>query len=275
MKKVLCALAAVAFVASFAFAAVFMTPRVGFLTRLNTSETEFASIIQNAESTSGWHLFSNRHELYGVKFFDSLLTMQMALGRDEIDEIALPEVVAEYLLKANPDFEACCAVRTRNPMALAFGFRKDNAVLASRFNRALRMIEDDWTLAEIQGVYIYNNGIAKPVKFDHFDGADTVKVAVTGDMPPIDYVDEAGRPTGFNAALLAELGRRMQVNIELLNVEAGARTAALVSGRADVVFWYETAQGIMWNYDASDEVLLSDPYFSWNKFLHIRKKDQQ
>ncbi len=275
MKKVLCALAAVAFVASFAFAAVFMTPRVGFLTRLNTSETEFASIIQNAESTSGWHLFSNRHELYGVKFFDSLLTMQMALGRDEIDEIALPEVVAEYLLKANPDFEACCAVRTRNPMALAFGFRKDNAVLASRFNRALRMIEDDWTLAEIQGVYIYNNGIAKPVKFDHFDGADTVKVAVTGDMPPIDYVDEAGRPTGFNAALLAELGRRMQVNIELVQVEAGARTAALVSGRADVVFWYETAQGIMWDYDASDGVLLSDPYFSWNKFLHIRKKDQQ
>ena len=261
--------------ASFAFAAVFMTPRVGFLTRLNTSETEFASIIQNAESTSGWHLFSNRHELYGVKFFDSLLTMQMALGRDEIDEIALPEVVAEYLLKANPDFEACCAVRTRNPMALAFGFRKDNAVLASKFNRALRMIEDDWTLAEIQGVYIYNNGIAKPVKFDHFDGADTVKVAVTGDMPPIDYVDEAGRPTGFNAALLAELGRRMQVNIELVQVEAGARTAALVSGRADVVFWYETAQGIMWDYDASDGVLLSDPYFSWNKFLHIRKKDQQ
>ncbi|MBQ9433061.1 MAG: transporter substrate-binding domain-containing protein [Synergistaceae bacterium] len=275
MKKVLCALAAVALVASCAFAAVFMTPRVGFLTRLNTSETEFAQIIQNANSTTGWHLLSNRHELYGVKFFDSLMTMQMALNRGEIDEIALPEVVAEYLLKANPDFDACCAVRTRNPMALVFGFSKDNVVLASKFNRALRMIDEDWTLAEIQGVYIYNNGIAKPVKFDHFDGADTVKVAVTGDMPPIDYIDEAGNPAGFNAALLAELGRRMQVNIELLNVEAGARTAALVSGRADVVFWYETAQGIMWNYDASDEVLLSDPYFSWNKFLHIRKKDQQ
>ena len=275
VKKVLCALAAVALVASCAFAAVFMTPRVGFLTRLNTSETEFAQIIQNANSTTGWHLLSNRHELYGVKFFDSLMTMQMALNRGEIDEIALPEVVAEYLLKANPDFDACCAVRTRNPMALVFGFSKDNVVLASKFNRALRMIDEDWTLAEIQGVYIYNNGIAKPVKFDHFDGADTVKVAVTGDMPPIDYIDETGNPAGFNAALLAELGRRMQVNIELLNVEAGARTAALVSGRADVVFWYETAQGIMWNYDASDEVLLSDPYFSWNKFLHIRKKDQQ
>ena len=258
--------------ASVVFGASISTTSIGFLTRLNTSETEFARIIQNAESASGWNVLSNRHELYGVKFFDSLLTMQMALGKAEIDEIALPEVVAEYLMNANPDFEACCAVRTRNPMALAFGFRKDNVVLASRFNRALRMMEEDWSLAEIQGVYIYNNGIARPVKFDHFDGADTVKVAVTGDMPPIDYVDEAGNPAGFNTALLAELGRRMKVNIELVNVEAVARTAALVSGRADVVFWYETAQGIMWNYDASDGVLLSDPYFSWNKFMHIRKK---
>ena len=272
VKKVLCAAAVMLLTVSAAFGAEISTTSVGFLTRLNTSDTEFARIIQNADSTTGWHLLSNRHELYGVKFFDSLLMMQMALGRGEVDEIALPEVVGEYLMKANPDFEACCAVRTRSPMALAFGFRKDNAVLASKFNRALRMMEEDYSLAELQGVYIFSDGITRPVKFDHFDGADTVKVAVTGDMPPIDYVDEAGNPAGFNTALLAELGRRMQVNIELVNVEAGARTAALVSGRADVVFWFETAQGIAWGYDASDGVLLSDPYFSWNKFLHIRKK---
>ena len=64
----------------------------------------------------------------------------------------------------------------------------------------------------------------------------------------------------------------MCVNIELVNVEASTRTAALTSGRVDVVFWYETVKGVTWNYDASDEVLLSEPYFSWNKFLHIRKK---
>ena len=272
VKKVLCAAAVVLLAVSVAFGAAISSTSIGFLTRLNTSETEFARIIQNSDSTTGWHLLSKRHELYGVKFFDSLLAMQMALGRDEVDEIALPEVVAEYLLKANPDFEACCSVRTRSPMALAFGFRKDNAVLASKFNRALRRMEEDYSLAELEGVYIYNNGISRPVKFDHFDGADTVKVAVTGDMPPIDYVDAAGHPAGFNTALLAELGRRMQVNIELMQVDAGARTSALVSGRADVVFWFETVPGVMWNYDAANGVLLSDPYFSWNKFLHLKKK---
>ena len=185
MKKVLCAAAVMLLTVSAAFGAEISTTSVGFLTRLNTSETEFARIIQNSESTTGWHLLSNRHELYGVKFFDSLLMMQMALGKGEIDEIALPEVVAEYLLKANPDFEACCAVRTQNHMALSFGFRKDNAVLASKFNRELRSMENDYTMPELQGVYIYNDDIAKPVTFEHFDGADTVKVAITGDMPQI------------------------------------------------------------------------------------------
>ena len=272
VKKLLCACFVVLVCVSCAFAGAVITPSVGFLSRLNTSEEEFGRVIQDSRRTTGWNLLSNRHELYGVKFFDSLMAMQMALQRMDIDEIALPEIVAEYVINANPEFEACCIAMTRNPMALSFGVRKDDKALASRLNRALRMIDEDWTLAKIQGIYIYNYGTARPVKFDKFEGADTIKVAVTGDLPPIDYVDEGGRPAGFNTALLAEIGRRMRVNVELVNVEANARTAALTSGRVDIVFWYETVKGVMWNYDASEGVLLSDPYFSWNKFLHLKKK---
>ena len=44
---------------------------------------------------------------------------------------------------------------TRSPMALSFGMKKDNAVLASKLNRALKIIDEDWTLVELQGIYIY------------------------------------------------------------------------------------------------------------------------
>ena len=91
-------------------------------------------------------------------------------------------------------------------------------------------------------------------------------------MPPIDYIDEGGNPAGFNTALLAELGRRLHANMKLVNIESGARTAALVSGRVDVVFWYETIQGYAQSYDAAEGVLLSDPYYRWNTFLHLKKK---
>ncbi|MBQ3446745.1 MAG: transporter substrate-binding domain-containing protein, partial [Synergistaceae bacterium] len=259
-------------VASSVYAAVVMTARVGFLTRLNTNEEEFSRIIQDSTRTTGWNLLSNRHELYGVKFYDSLNTMLMAMDKYEIDEIALPDVVAEYITANNPAYEICCLAQTRVPMSLAFGFRKDETQLAWKFDRVIQEMNDDWTLPEIQGVYIYNNNRNKPVSFDSYDGAETVKVAVTGDLPPLDYVDEGGRASGFNTAILAEIGRRLKVNIELVNIESGARNAALSSGRVDVVFWYETSEGGVWNFDAPEGVLLSKPYYSWNKFYHITKK---
>ena len=62
------------------------------------------------------------------------------------------------------------------------------------------------------------------------------------------------------------------INIELVHIEAGARNAALSSGRVDLVFWYETAENGTWNLDAPEGVILSMPYYSWNKFFHIKKK---
>ncbi len=245
---------------------------IGYLSRLNTSEEEFTSIIQNIQRTGSWRMLSNRHDLHSVKFFDSLTTMQMALQRGEIDEVALPEVVAEYIDESDSRIEECCVARTNASMSLALGFTKNNAALAEKFNAALKAMREDWTLAELQGIYIYRRGKIKPVKFSTFKGAQTVKVAITGDCPPIDYVDAEGSAAGFNAALLAELGRRMKVNVKLVNIDSGARTSALASGRVDAVFWFETSAGETWNYDAPEGVLLSEPYYSWSKFLHLRRR---
>ena len=272
MKKVFCALVVVMLLVNVAFTASAATPIIGYLSRLNTSEEEFSRVIQNAQRTGNWRTLSSRHDLHNVKFYDSLTAMQMALHSGEIDEIALPEVVGEYLADADPRSEVCCVSRTRASMGLALGFLKENAALAEKFNAALRAMRDDWTLAELQGVYIHRKGKIRPVKFSTFKGAQTVKVAVTGDFPPIDYVDAGGNAAGFNAALLAELGRRMKVNIKLVNIDSGARTSALASGRADAVFWFETSSGGTWTYDSPEGVLLSEPYYNWSKFLHVRRR---
>ncbi len=80
-----------------------------------------------------------------------------------------------------------------------------------------------------------------------------------------------GKPVGFNTAVLAELGRRMRVNIKLLNVEAGSRTSALMSGRANAVFWYEKTSDVYGKKsDVPYGVLLSEPYYSWDTFLHLK-----
>ena len=65
----------------------------------------------------------------------------------------------------------------------------------------------------------------------------------TGALLPMDYVAADGTPAGFNTAILAELGKRLNVNIELVQVDSLGRASALVSGQVDLVFWTNGKDG--------------------------------
>lgn len=264
MKKLLCAALIVLTLGTGLHSAEKSIIRLGLLSKLNTTEEEFAQT---------WHrIFAPKNGSLEVivKFYDSLTTMMMALNRMEIHEMVLPEVAAEYVLNINPELESTLTLRSKG-MGLAFGFMADNSELRDKFNTALAELRDNWTLSVLESRYLNTHKNPEPVKFQRFDGAPTVRVAITGDLPPLDYITPGGTPAGFNTALLAEVGIILHVNIELMEVEAGARTAALTSGRADIVFWYEVSRNENTQPDVPDGIILSDPYYEWDKFIHIRK----
>ena len=130
------------------------------------------------------------------------------------------------------------------------------------------------TLQELQEKYLSNPGKnePEPVKFDLFPNAQKVIFAVTGDIPPIDYTAPDGTPAGFNAAILAEIGRLLKINIEIVNVQSGARTAALTSGRVDGVFWYDVSTNKNFVFVDNEVVLTSEPYYTFDIYLQLRKK---
>jgi ABC-type amino acid transport substrate-binding protein len=119
---------------------------------------------------------------------------------------------------------------------------ESNTALRDEFNEALASITEDEMNQLIQD-YItaaINDGTVTPVTMPVIDGAETIKVAVTGSLPPMDYVAADGSPAGFNTALLAEISKRINKNIELVVVDSVGRAAALASGTVDAVFWTRT-----------------------------------
>ena len=149
----------------------------------------------------------------------------------------------------------------------------NNAQLRDRVNEALSDMKADGTLQTLQAQYTKDalNDPA-PVEFEVFEGAQTLRVGVTGDLPPVDYVAEDGSPAGFNTALLSELGKRLKVNIEILNIESGARTISLTSGAADVIFWYLYGENYVIT-DMENGIQLSNPYYELEDWLYIEKKN--
>ena len=211
-------------------------------------------------------------EPYG---FDSLTEMLMALDADKIDGIELGRFVGEYLLrlKGNKDKYMLYMASTGVTYYLSMGF-KEGSKWFEPFNEAIKEMTADKTILFLKAQYVMDaNENPEPVKFDFFPDAETVKIAVTGDMPPLDYVAPDGTPAGFNTALLAEIGRRLKINIELISVNYGARIAALASGRADGVFLFQSENtSKMKGYDSMTGIKLTEPYYAEDVLFYIGKK---
>ena len=236
------------------------------MSKLNSTEEIFSEIWQKT--------FAAKNSILEVivKFYDSLTAISLAMNANEIHEMVLPEVVADYVLNLNKNVEATLILKSENK-GLAFGFINENKNLRDDFNFALKTLRENFTLAALEGTYLSRPGTyePEPVEFKNFSGAKKIKVAVTGDLPPIDYIAPDGTPAGFNTAVLAEIGNFLKINIELTEIDSGARTSALASGRVDVVFWYEVDTDSETQQDIPDGVIVSEPYYEWQKFVHIRK----
>ena len=245
---------------------------VGVLAQLNMTESEYEAFVLDGRRNVGWNFLSYGSERF--RYYDSLSAMQLALNIGEIAQIQLPEVVAEYFVKSDVNSYTVSGVSQFKTTYFAMGFLEKKAALRDRFNEALKALKENGTLEKLVKDYIDNfkeNG-EKPIKFTKFNGAETIKVALTGDLPPIDFVAANGSPRGFNVAILAEIGRQLKINFEVYNIETVARAAALASGRVDVVFWYKGTKGSDLQPDIPKEVILSDSYYEWNKFLLVKMK---
>ena len=63
----------------------------------------------------------------------------------------------------------------------------------------------------------------------------------------------------------------MRINIDILNIESSSRTLSLITGVADVIFWYLYGENYVVT-DMANGIQLSDPYYSLNNWFYIEKK---
>ena len=126
-------------------------------------------------------------------------------------------------------------------------------------------MKTDGSLDALIEKYINNpSDSPQPVEISKIDGAETIKVGVTGDLPPLDLVLADGTPAGFNTAVLAEISKRIGKNIELIQVDSGARASALTSKVVDVIFWVVVPadnSNRPKNIDTPEGVAVTTPYY--------------
>ena len=243
---------------------------VGTIKYLNLTEDELDALINQDNSSP-----KKRKHI----FFDNMTSLMAALESRRIEEISIYRTVAIYLNSRHPELHweisepvvtdiFCCA------------FREEDTALKKDFDNAILQLTKNGTLSKFVKRYLdeVSRGEEPPiVQLPTFYGERTIKVGVTGDLPLLDYIRPDGQPAGFNTALLAEISKILEANIVLVQVDSGARSAALSSKHVDVIFWSVMPQkdtAVPKNFDKPDGMILTEPYFS-DDIVHVRlRKDE-
>ena len=198
-------------------------------------------------------------------YYSNLSAAQMDLNSGKIISIAVDKAVADYIVARNENLTSVVLDTWKDNFSMMT--MDTNQEVYDILNNAIKEMKADGTLdALIENelkAYINSDPVAKDLP--HFDGAKTIKIGVTGDIPPMDFVAANGKAAGFNIALLTEIANRAQVNFELVQIETGARAMALSSGKVDAVFWTKGITCTVCGAEGAETIdgtLVTESYFS-------------
>ena len=188
-----------------------------------------------------------------VNYYETLNDMIMGMESGAINRLTACQTTAQYIASRNDSLDLLYEYdldKERTPFIdhlfflasydYSFLLRDDSAGLCDKLNAALADMKADGTLDQLKKEHITDviaTGEIKTVELPEISGAETITVAVTGSVPPMDYVAADGTPAGFTIAVLAEISQRINMNVNLVVVDSIGRATALASGLVDVVFW--------------------------------------
>ena len=268
---------------------------VGALSFLNLSEENFSTMRDGIHEVNlvlqeegYFKTKSFRPNKITVRYYDTLDAMLMALKSGEITAITgLSQTTGKYLCAKDPSLAMPYEYdlkKSREQFAnsayerlcdgFSFMLLEKNAALRDQINGIIDEMKKDGSLQKLIDAQIFDATSGKelePIVPEQKAGRETIKVAVTGALPPMDYVAANGTFAGFNTALLAEVGKRLDKNISMVQVSSVGRATALASGTVDVVFWTRSASEGS-KFVSMDSQAFKDQVASQKKTLSEKEK---
>ena len=233
---------------------------IGRLSKLNISEDELNEVLKDIMVNS----ICNRYV-----FYNTMTDMLMALNRGDIVVLETDQNTVRYIASRNEGITDRPPYLNPNTLMFSLLLREEDAELRDQLSDAIAGMKEDGTIEELRQRYIEDvitGDDPEAVTPQVFPGARTIKVAVTGDRPPMDYISAGDEPLGFNTALIAEIAKRLEINIQFISVACGARGIALATDICDIVFWMEIGDFENWEgadfEDQPENTVVTEPYMS-------------
>ncbi len=193
-----------------------------------------------AEVPSDTREFVRQHMEYGeVLLVPGFSEVIAALTGGRADMSIMAAYTGSYAVQCNQ--ELGMQALPILPMNFHMILRSADTALYESVNQALKQLVAAGVLEARYQEQVINFREEDAEQADVLDKGNyekTLRVGVSGDMPPMDFINAAGQPAGYNVAVLYEMEKLLKMNIETVIVPSEARYQALLSEKIDVFFWH-------------------------------------
>jgi ABC-type amino acid transport substrate-binding protein len=208
-----------------------------------------------------------------VRYFNRYSDCIMAVLGGKVDAALSPKFGAEYYAKRNSQLKMIAKKPVKVNVVMML--RSEDLLLKNDLDKTITTLQNNGTLKRLEDEWVTNLLVAKdPASQDlpKIAGAKTVYVGVCGDYVPLDYIAANGRPAGYNVALLTQIGKLLNINLEFVSIESQARFAALGSKKIDLIFCNLEANTPALQALKNNKWVASRPYFSSEAGCFVVKK---
>lgn len=201
--------------------------------------------------------FEENHLQFGAVVYKPTLQEQIEALQDEEAHMA---VLSAYCGKYCVDNVSNTTMMIIPNIQASFHFlmRIEDASLITAINRLISIYLADGMAEDTfrQALQYTQNGILS----ETFNQNDTenfpaLKIGITGQMPPYDYIDLNGDFAGFCINYIRTLAHDMEYNATFTQLSPAVLYEELISGTVDLVFWCYTPLRY------PDNILVSDMFF--------------
>lgn len=220
--------------------------------------------------------------LSGYKAYKNMDALLFALKSGEVDAIWACDVTADFLIRKETglkklNISAMSDIQKTKDARFEFGMAlKDTEAskkLKDEIDAVLSGMKNDGSLGEIVQKYVYS-----AVDYETDEGKDkrryasdmrsssgknTIYVGITGAVPPINMLDEDGKPYGFCVALMDEIGMRLGRGIEFVVLDNETAFTSLMKGKVDLIFSYGTG---MITTENKKNYIMTEGYYPMERY---------
>lgn len=214
------------------------------------------SVPLSAEEFAAFYKNSHGLDFASVKITPSVMESTMMVQNGQVDAAITPvAATAEYFARENKDLGT---VTSDIQTDVAIALDAKNTALQQELNGAIQTLKDNGTIDKLTAEWI--DGVSadslKAEPAEKIEGADTLYIGISGDVVPLDYVSADGTPAGFNVALMTEIGKLLNKNIEFVVVSTDAKFSSILSGKIDAFFWHVSILPL------PETIAVTDSYYS-------------